>query len=215
VDRESPEVIEKEMQTTRESLTEKVSLLEQQVVGTLQSSTTAVQDTVESVKSAVQDTVDSVTGTVKDSVSTLTDGLRDALDFKRQVRENPWACVGGAAALGFITGMLVFRRESSMTTAMSTTSAPYSPSTAYQPPVVPTRPSWLGELFDMAGQEVKKIAQDALTRATSQLKQTVQEQVPRMVETAVSRVTDPLTEACSTQTGGYANGRSDYTGMRN
>ena len=64
MDRESPEVIEKEMQTTRESLTEKVSLLEQQVVGTLQSSTTAVQDTVESVKSAVQDTVDSVTGSV-------------------------------------------------------------------------------------------------------------------------------------------------------
>jgi ElaB/YqjD/DUF883 family membrane-anchored ribosome-binding protein len=215
VDRESPEVIEKEMQTTRESLTEKVSLLEQQVVGTLQSSTTAVQDTVQSVKSAVQDTVDSVTGTVKDSVSTLTDGLRDALDLKRQVRENPWACVGGAAAVGFITGMLVFRRESSMTSAMSSTSAGHTPLAAHVPAAAPTRPGWLGELLDMAGQEVKKIAQDALTRATSQLKQTVQEQVPKMVETAVGRVTEPLTETCSTQTGGHANGRSGYSGMRN
>jgi ElaB/YqjD/DUF883 family membrane-anchored ribosome-binding protein len=215
VDRESPEVIEKEMQTTRESLTEKVSLLEQQVVGTLQSSTTAVQDTVESVKSAVQDTVESVTGSVKDSVSSLTDGLRDALDVKRQVRQNPWACVGGAAALGFITGMLVFRRESSMAAGMASTSAPYSPAPAYQPPVVPMRPSWLGELFDMAGQEVKKIAQDALTRGTAQLKQTVQEQVPKLIETAVSRVTEAATPRETTATEGYANGRSAYTGMRN
>jgi ElaB/YqjD/DUF883 family membrane-anchored ribosome-binding protein len=213
VDRESPEVIEKEMQTTRESLTEKVSLLEQQVVGTLQSSTTAVQDTVQSVKSAVQDTVDSVTGTVKDSVSSLTDGLRDALDFKKQVRENPWACVGGAAALGFVTGILVFRRESSMTAAMSSASASHTPLAAHLPAVAPTRPSWLGELFDMAGQEVKKIAQDALTRATSQLKQSVQEKVPQLMEAAVSRVTDPLTETSSTQPGGYANGRPGYSGM--
>ena len=214
MDRESPEVIEKEMQTTRDSLTEKVSLLEQQVVGTLQSSTTAVQDTVQSVKSAVQDTVESVTGTVKDSVSSLTEGLKDALDYKRQVRENPWACVGGAAALGFITGMLVFRRESAITAAMATTSAA-TPSYTPSAPLMPTRPSWLGELFDMAGQEVKKIAQDALTRATSQLKQSVQEKVPQLMEAAVSRVTDPLTESGSTQPSGYSNGRSEYTGMRN
>jgi ElaB/YqjD/DUF883 family membrane-anchored ribosome-binding protein len=200
VDRESPEVIEKEMQTTRESLTEKVSLLEQQVVGTLQTSTTAVQDTVQSVQS--------VTGTVKDSVSSLTDGLRDALDVRRHVRENPWACVGGAAALGFVTGMLVFRRESSMASAMS--SAAYTPATGYQPAApAPTRPSWLGELFEMAGQEVKKIAQEALTRGTAQLKASVQEQVPKLIETAVSRVTEP-----ATTTGGHTNGRTAYTGMR-
>ncbi|HVK08246.1 MAG TPA: hypothetical protein VM597_05655 [Gemmataceae bacterium] len=208
MDRESPEVIEKEMQTTRESLTEKVSLLEQQVVGTLQTSTTAVQDTVQSVKSAVEDTVQSVTGTVKDSVSSLTDGLRDALDVRRHVRENPWACVGGAAALGFVTGMLVFRRESSMASAMS--SAAYTPATGYQPAApAPTRPSWLGELFEMAGQEVKKIAQEALTRGTAQLKASVQEQVPKLIETAVSRVTEP-----ATTTGGHTNGRTAYTGMR-
>jgi len=202
-------VIEKEMQTTRESLTEKVSQLEQQVVGTFQSSTTAVQDTVDSVKSAVQDTVESVTDTLKHSVSSMTDGLKDALDVKRHVRENPWAALGGAAAAGFITGMLVFRREGS--------SAPGRPAGTYAPVMgsAPMRPSWLGELFEMAGQEVKKIAQDALAKATAQLKQSVNEGVPKLIETAVSRVTEPLAAHDTPQTGAYANGRSAYTGMRN
>lgn len=219
MDRESPEVIEKEMQTTRESLTEKVTLLEQQVVGTLQSSTTAVQetvgsvkDTVDSVKSAVQDTVESVTDSVKHSVASLTDGLKDALDFKRHVRANPWAAFGGAAAAGFITGMLVFRREGS---SLGLPAGTHTPVMGSPPTVVPMRPSWLGELFEMAGQEVKKIAQDALTKASAQLKQTVQDGVPKLIETAVSRVTEPLAAAGANPGDGYANGRSAYTGMRN
>jgi len=206
-------VIEKEMQTTRESLTDKVSQLEQQVVGTFQSSTTAVQDTVDSVKSAVQDTVDSVTDTLKTSVSSLTDGLKDALDVKRHVRENPWAALSGAAAAGFITGILVFRREGSSTPGLP--AGTYTPVMGSPPTVAPMRPSWLGELFEMAGQEVKKIAQDALTKATAQLKQTLSEGVPKLIETAVSRVTEPRAGHDTPPTGAYANGRSAYTGMRN
>jgi len=205
-------VIEKEMQSTRESLTEKVSLLEQQVVGTLQSSTSAVQDTVDSVKTAVQDTVDSVSGTLKHSVSSLTDGLKDAIDVKRHVRENPWAALGGAAAAGFITGMLVFRREGSSTPGLP--AGTYTPVMGNPPTVAPMRPSWLGELFEMAGQEVKKIAQDALAKATAQLKQSVNEGVPKLIETAVSRVTEPVARHDTPQAGAYGNGRSSYTGVR-
>ena len=113
MDRESPELIEREMEETRESLTEKVSLLEHQVVDKLQSATDAVQDTVQSVRSAVQDTVAAVTDTVKSSVESVSDGMKEALDVKKHVREYPWAMVGGAAAAGFVTGLLVFRSEQS------------------------------------------------------------------------------------------------------
>src|SRR5262245_65948816 len=75
MDRESPELIEREMEETRESLTEKVALLEDKVVGQIHAATDtvhgtveSVQDTVQTVKAAVQDTVQCVAGTVKNSV---------------------------------------------------------------------------------------------------------------------------------------------------
>jgi len=78
------------MADTRESLTEKVSLLEQHVVGKLQSATEAVEETVHTVKSAVEDTVAAVTGSVKNSI----EGMTEALDMRKRVQETPWLMVG-------------------------------------------------------------------------------------------------------------------------
>src|SRR5438270_4131823 len=109
------------MHETRQSLADKVAALENQVVGTVQSAASAVQDTVESVKSAVQDTVCSVKetvgdvkDTVQDSVSSVSEGVMSAFDIRRHVDENPWLMLGGAAAAGFVTGLLVFREEKGM-----------------------------------------------------------------------------------------------------
>src|SRR4051812_19318592 len=120
MDRESPELIEREMEQTRESLTEKVALLENKVVGQIQQATDtvqgtmdSVQDTVQSVKSAVAGTVQNVTDTVKDSVRSLADGLKETFDVRRQVQENPLAMVGGATVAGLVTGLLVFRSRPS------------------------------------------------------------------------------------------------------
>ena len=116
MDRESPELIEREMEQTREWLTEKVSLLENKVIGQLNSATDtvqgtvdSVQETVHSVKTAVQDTVQSVSETVKDSVRSMAEGMKETLDVHKHVQQNPLAMVGGAAALGFLTGLIVFR----------------------------------------------------------------------------------------------------------
>src|SRR5262245_26899763 len=95
------------MADTRESLTEKVSLLEHQMVDKLQSATEAVQETVHSVKSAVEETVACVTGTVKNSV----EGVTEALDVRKRVQETPWLMVGGATAAGLVTALIVFRRR--------------------------------------------------------------------------------------------------------
>jgi len=223
VDREQPELIEREMEQTRESLTEKVSLLEQKVVGNIQSATDAVQDTVQCVKSAVQDTVQAVTGTVSHSVESLTDGVKEVLDIRKHTRENPWAMVGGATVAGFVTGLLVFRRASSGASLGAYTPMPFTsqPGGAAAPAAAPAasqRPAWLNDLFDMAGQEIKKLAEQALATATASLKQTVETGIPKLIDRAVPDVgacpTDQAAGDGAGHAGYFGNGPSSYTGTR-
>lgn len=192
MDRESPELIEREMEQTRESLTQKVSLLEDKVIGQVEDATDTVHGTIESVqetvqcmKAAVQDTVRSVTDTVTHSVRSLTDGMKEALDVRKHTIENPLAMVGGAAAAGFVTGLIVFRRPASV----SGDELPaYTPLPAAAPAAAPAarqRPQWLNDILDMAGREVKQIAQQALAQASASLRQTVQARVPHLIEQVV------------------------------
>jgi ElaB/YqjD/DUF883 family membrane-anchored ribosome-binding protein len=220
MDREQPEVIERQMEQTRESLTEKVSLLEQKVVGQIQSATDAVQETVQCVRSAVQDTVQSVTGTVSHSVQSLTDGVKEVLDIQKHTRENPWAMVGGAAAAGFVTGLLVFRRHSSGGSLPAYQPMPFTSEPAGRPvaPAVSHRPAWLNDLFETAGQEVRKLAEQALATATASLRQTVQTGIPKLIERAVPDVGACRTDQAAGDGTGhadyYGNGPSSYTGTR-
>jgi ElaB/YqjD/DUF883 family membrane-anchored ribosome-binding protein len=191
MDRESPELIEREMEDTRESLGEKVSLLEQQVVGKIQSATDAVQDTVQSVRSAVESTVETVTGTVKDTVESVTEGAKEVLDVKKHTREHPWAMVGGAAAVGFLAGLMVFRRQSSAASLPAYTPMPATggpPAFTSTPVVGSARPGWLNDLLEVAGREVKKIAEQALSTATASLKQTVETGIPKLIDSALPDV---------------------------
>ena len=193
MDRESPELIEREMEQTRESLTQKVSQLENKVIDqvetatdTVQGTMESVQDTVQCVKAAVQDTVQSVTDTVKSSVQSLTDGMRGALDVRKHTQEHPLAMVGGAALAGFLTGLVVFRKETNGSSLPAYTPMPSAamaaPSAA---PAMTHRPAWLSDILEMAGREVKQIAQQVIAQASASLKETVHERVPQLVERVV------------------------------
>ena len=204
----SPELIEQEMQTTRNSLTDKVATLEQSVVGTLHSATSAVQDTVdtvkdtvESMKSAMTETVASVKGTVQESVESVADNVRHAFDVSDHVRNNPWMMVGGAAVAGFVTGLFAFRgrSEGHISSAMSDRiqDSGYrpkpSPATrAYEPvaaaPAAPAEPTWLDKLFERAGNELRKLGESALDQATQALQQSVHQAVPQLVKEVESRL---------------------------
>lgn len=207
MDRESPELIEQEMQQTRASLTEKVSALECQVLGTIQNATEAVHSTVESVKAAVQDVSSTVKDTVSESVHTVKEQVSSTLDVKRHTRENPWAMVGGAAAVGFVTGYFLFgpRGEHSRAARRAiggsfeglseasrptSTPAPAYRTQSYQPQQfsAPRRPSWLDELFDRVGEEAKKLGEMALASATASLRQAVQQQVPKLIEEKIPKL---------------------------
>ena len=108
---ESTEVIEQKMSDTRDALTQKVNALENQVVETIQNASTTVSDMVEQVKTAVPETIAGVKDSLSEARASISEGLRDTLDVSKHTRERPWAMVGGAAALGFIAGMVLFRRS--------------------------------------------------------------------------------------------------------
>ncbi|HEX3152243.1 MAG TPA: hypothetical protein VHR66_29485 [Gemmataceae bacterium] len=192
MDRESPELIERQMEQTRESLTEKVSLLEDKVIGQLNSATDtvqgtveSVQETVQSVKGAVQDTVQSVSDTVKESVQSMADCMKETMDVRKHVRAQPLTMVGGAAALGFVTGLLLFRPRAAVGPSIPFTAAPVP---TYVPVAQSTRPGWLNDLLDMGMREVKKLAEQALSTATTSLKQSVETGIPKLIDSAIPEV---------------------------
>jgi ElaB/YqjD/DUF883 family membrane-anchored ribosome-binding protein len=193
------------MEETRQSLTDKVSALEQQVVGTIQSATEAVNDSVQFARSAVHETVEAVSGAVKDSVESVSAGVKEALDVSQRVREHPWIAIGGAVAVGFLAARLIFRRIPAVETRPALSTAANSPSLPMSTPVAAPRPAWLTEIFDLAGREVKKLAERAIARAVSSIQQEVEEGIPKLINRAmpdVGHANSPL-----------ANGVSPYPAM--
>ncbi len=208
MDDPTPEVIEQDMAHTRSSLMDKIAALEQQVVATVQSATTAVQDTVQSVTEAVHDTTSSVRQGIagvqdgaKDAIHGLTDNVREVFDVTHHVRQNPLPMVAGAAVTGFLAGLLVFGRSPTLATHMSGGSEPrepaapppYRPSYAagYNAPEAapqanPKSPSWVDELLSRAGQEIVKLGEQALGKAVAQVRTAIDENVPKLMDTLVA-----------------------------
>ena len=185
MDDNTPELIEQQMEQTRDSLTEKVSLLEQQVVGTIQSATDAVQDSVDSVKSAVVDTMATVSGGVKESMHAVSDGMKETLDVSKHVREHPLPMLGGAVAAGFFAGMVLFRRGAP---ASSPAVQAFVPMASQAVPFASPRPAWLNDLFEIAGREVKKLAERAIAQASSSVQKGVEEGIPKLIDRAMPEV---------------------------
>lgn len=226
MDRESPDVIEHEMQQTRESLTQKVAALETQVLGTIQNATDTVNSIVDTVKAVVPETLTNVKDTVNETVTTVKQQVASAFDVSQHTRENPWAMVGGAAALGFVTGLLVFRpSHTSLGTAAGHGDATHGPAHArggYVPqPVMPAAhhdagpriPGWLDNLLaplaEKAGQELKRIGEAALASAAGSLRQAVETKIPQLIDQGGDRLLGTVGHQPDPAAGprpGYRNG---------
>jgi ElaB/YqjD/DUF883 family membrane-anchored ribosome-binding protein len=208
MDNESPELIEREMEQTRASLTEKVSALENQVVGTIHNATESVSNTVDSVTatvkdtlSGVKDTLSSVKQTVSESVSEVSERVKSVFDLSQHTRDYPWAMVGGAAALGFVTGLLAFRKPDSRNSGYSTGERDWNrlaAASAAPQPAAPSEPSWLDKLLDKAGQEVRTLGETFIASASTSLKQAVQDQMPKLIDTGIQLVTERTNPADTT-----------------
>jgi len=125
---EQPEVIQHQMEETRQALVDKLEALENQVAETVQSTTHAVQDTTSAVTGtveAVKDTVENVSEKVQETMATVTDTLQqtahavsdtvqqtahavsEAFDLRLQAERHPWLVVGGAVAVGYTGALLL------------------------------------------------------------------------------------------------------------
>jgi ElaB/YqjD/DUF883 family membrane-anchored ribosome-binding protein len=189
----TPEDIEREMERTRESITEKVAALENQVVGTVQTAADTIQDTVEAVKSIVTQAPAAVTDTVKHAAEAVSETVRETFDITGHVRRHPWASVGSAALLGCMTAWLLTRRGASEPSA----AAPMGPDRSAPPsrfapePVraAEEKPGMFDELFGMLGGKAKELAHTALESVSAALKQSIQQRAPGLVDEAASYLT--------------------------
>jgi len=187
VDRELEE-IKGEMHATRESLTEKLGMLEDQVRETVSSAGESVTETIGEVKEAVASTVDGVkevVSTVSESVSSATESVKEAFNLSRQVEEHPWAMMGAAVAVGCIGGYLLgglSRRSGSGETSSNWTSS-QTPSATAATPASPSASSlsWSSSpsheeqkpkepgLFDSLFSAVKSSAPDVFSQVVTGL----------------------------------------------
>lgn len=203
----SPDEIERDMERTRESLTEKVAALETQVLGTIQTATNTISETVQTVrdtvttapaamKETVQETVAAVKDSVKESFASVKDSFT-AFSVSDCVRNHPAATLGASFAGGFALGYLL--------TGQTREPAAAPPATASAPPpsfpaygAAPRRPGLFDGLFSMLGGELQNLARQAMSTAVDALKRSVQDRVPGLVDGAVGTVTNRIADAIDT-----------------
>lgn len=191
----TPEEIEREMLHTRESLTSKVTALENQVVGTVQTAADTLTGTVESVKSLVSHAPETVSETVKQASAAFSDAFKGAFDISSKVRENPLAAVGVSVLLGGIVGSLLGGRRGaggSFSPFAEAGAMPAAASPGYgvaQPAAAPSRPGIMDEFMGMIGGKLKDLAQTALNSLSESAKTALETQVPKLVDEAASRLT--------------------------
>ncbi|HEY1186858.1 MAG TPA: DUF883 C-terminal domain-containing protein [Gemmata sp.] len=189
----SPEEIEREMHATREALTEKVTALENQVVGTVQTAADTFTHTVEAVKSFVAQAPETVNETVKQASAAVNEAFKGTFDISRHVRENPWAAVGISALLGGIVGALTASRRREFSPFAEAGPMPAAAHTAVAAPSAPSspsRPGILDGLTGLVGGQLKDIVETALTSLSAAVKSSIETNVPKLVDEATSALTD-------------------------
>jgi ElaB/YqjD/DUF883 family membrane-anchored ribosome-binding protein/xanthosine utilization system XapX-like protein len=185
--KQTPELIQDEMQQTRESLTEKVAALENQVVGSVQSASDTLSDTVAAVKSFVETAPGAVGDSVRHAASAVSEQVKDMFGLSEHVRNHPWRSVGVSAGLGILTGLLVFRGR------VATPPPPVMPSAAaYVPPPAPPAPGMFDGMLSVVGRKLREVTETIIDAATSAVNKNVSEGVPRLVDAATGMAADRL-----------------------
>jgi ElaB/YqjD/DUF883 family membrane-anchored ribosome-binding protein len=172
------EVIRHQMEEKRASLADKLDLLENQVMETVQEATASVNKVVDTVTSTVGTVTENVQDTVKSVKDTLTEGVhetvetvKETLDIRQQVRNHPWGAFAGSVALGVVGGYLLggSRAGGGQRRAGTWGPSPSPPETSYTPSPTPSPArSFVPE--EPAGRQEPSPLQEAAATAMSSLR---------------------------------------------
>jgi len=181
---ENEDVILRQMEETRTSLTEKVETLEQKLVSSVQETTAAVTDTVETVKETMQESVETV---------------KHWFDVKGHVQDQPWTMLGGSMALGFLVGQLLpVQRAEPPPTPPPPAPPPAAPKRQHQhnggssrrQQQEPSSPSWLSQFEP----EINKLKGLALGAVLGTLREMVVREAPPSLGSRLKEVIDDVTK---------------------
>jgi ElaB/YqjD/DUF883 family membrane-anchored ribosome-binding protein len=186
----TPEQIEAEMFETRESLTEKVTALENQVVGTVQNAANTLTDTVDAVKTFVKTAPETVSDTVENVVTAVRERVGKTFDISSRVQNNPWSSMGVSVGLGFLAGYFCFpERKSSAASKPERVMPPPLPSEDRSHRTAPSpEPGLLDELFGLLGKKVKDMTVNVIDSAAVAVNKNIRESVPKLIDEATRRM---------------------------
>ncbi|HYH67951.1 MAG TPA: hypothetical protein VD866_24855, partial [Urbifossiella sp.] len=187
---------------------------------TISDTVQAVKDTVTTAPAAVKETIQESVAAMKDSVKETFASVKDSVasfNLAECVGNHPGKAMGASTAVGFVTGYLLFGGRDSrplMARGFREPAPGGRPGTAshdqtpygYAAPAAaaPAQPGMFANLWAMVGGEVEQLARQALSTALASLKQSVNEQVPRLVDGAVHNVADRVAGHNGAAQGGSA-----------
>jgi len=215
-------LIKQQMGQTRTSLSQKMELLENKVLGTVDDTANTVSSTVQRVGSTVRDTVQhlsstvcdtanhlgsTVSGTSQDVRATLHDtvgSVRDALDVSRQMNEHPWIMLGGSVFVGYVGGRLLDSLERGHLPALPALPArpeqllPHDSEVRERLEAVPpprrSSSSFLQALLDTFSPELDKLKRMAVGTALGLVRDKLGESVPVPLRENFSELMDRVTQ---------------------
>ncbi|HSQ55690.1 MAG TPA: hypothetical protein VLM40_08085 [Gemmata sp.] len=179
----SPEEIQEEMAQVRESLSEKVAALENQVVGSVQTAAETISGTVDAVKNFVEAAPRTVTETVQHAADVVHTKLRETLNFSDHIRRYPWLAVGTCVLAGGMIGMFVLPPRTTRPQRVPPTDGKSSPHA--QTP----RTGLFDEMNAMVGRKLREIAEHVIDTAATAVDNKVRETVPKVVDAAAEKIT--------------------------
>jgi len=231
---ENEELIRKQMDETRSSISEKLETLESKVSSDIQGATgavtdtvEAVKDTVETVKDSVTDTVEAVKETVAETAETVKESVREGLqsmgrwfDIPSHVRSYPWLSVGVAAGAGFLlestlVGSARSRGRSAgappFSSARGSTSAAAAPaSSASSSSGGSSVLGGISSLLGVFGPQLGILRQIALSTLVNAVKEPVLKAMPTQQE-ALTKLFDSVSEKLGVETDSGSSNASSAT----
>jgi len=199
---QEPDVIRHDIEQTRESLTEKLEVLESEVKGTIADAKETVTGTIETAKQTVED----ITSNVKETVQETVQSVKRTFDLPYQTQLHPWGMMCGSMVAGFLAGYLLpstrriaqwghrLAARAAAPSAAPRYEAPSRPNgQAQQPAATSEGPGMLDRLLEQFEPEVNKVKEMAIGTVVGLLRDWITHNIPASLAPKVEELLNQTT----------------------